>query len=182
MIGMWQAITAWCLLVVTGATAAQDTSETGSGDTCTTFKRLWVGDIRDDLDNFRHSTPSPDGRYVTEVDWITGDLALRDLQTGELRRITNKGTRWSESQAWAWCSVFSPDVSKVAYVWFVSRKGYEVRIINVDGSGLRTVFDRYCWPRCRPEGWSEDGKQLLALIASVDAGQPVGQQQTWRDG
>lgn len=43
MIDGWQAFTVWGLLGVTGATAAQDTSEPGSGDTCTTFKRLGDG-------------------------------------------------------------------------------------------------------------------------------------------
>ncbi len=55
-------------------------------DTALVVRRLWVGTEPD----FWASTPSPDGRYVSEVDWITGDLAVLDLLTGELRRVTDK--------------------------------------------------------------------------------------------
>jgi len=162
-----------CLLVQPGLLGAQAAGQATAGDTCSTFRRVWVGEIDQDLDNFRYRypVPSPDGRYVTEVDWSTGDLALRDLETGELRRVTNKGKPWSESQDWAWSPVFSPDGSQVAYMWFVSRTGYEVRIINVDGSGARTVYDKHCWPHCRLEDWSDDGEQLLATVGSQETSQ-----------
>ncbi|MBN1221697.1 MAG: tetratricopeptide repeat protein, partial [Candidatus Aminicenantes bacterium] len=39
---------------------------------------------------------SPDGQYVSVVDWETGDLAIRNLITGEKTRLTNKGS-WDES-------------------------------------------------------------------------------------
>ena len=34
---------------------------------------------------------SPDGRYLSFTDSTTGDLAVHDLETGENRRLTNKG-------------------------------------------------------------------------------------------
>lgn len=37
-------------------------------------------------------TPTPDGRFVTFIDWTTGDVAVRDLTTGVSRRITGKGS------------------------------------------------------------------------------------------
>jgi Tol biopolymer transport system component len=141
---------------------------------------MWSGEIAGDLRTFTYSTPSPDGRYLSAVDWSSGDLAVWDLETGERRRVSNKGRPWSQSQDWAWSSVFSPDGSQLAYMWFVTKKGYEVRIIGVDGSGQRTVFDQPCWPRCRLEDWSEDGEQLLALIGAEDVSREVGHQETWQ--
>ena len=51
--------------------------------------------------------PSPDGRYLSFVDWETGDLAVRDLKTGKNRRLTNKGS-WSESTEYAYFPTISP--------------------------------------------------------------------------
>src|SRR5712671_1288619 len=49
-------------------------------------RQVWA----DAIDN--EGAPSPDGRYLSFVDWSTGDLAIRDLSTGANRRLTNKGT------------------------------------------------------------------------------------------
>src|SRR4029079_12195754 len=38
---------------------------------------------------------SPDGRYLSFVDWDTGDLALHDLTSGVDRRLTNKDS-WAD--------------------------------------------------------------------------------------
>lgn len=42
---------------------------------------------------------SPDGRYLSFWDWRTGDLAVRDLQTGQDRRLTSEGTEGKEGAA-----------------------------------------------------------------------------------
>src|SRR5262250_2089097 len=47
-------------------------------------RRVWAGpDVNGE------GTVSPDGRYLSYVDWTTGDLALRDLATGKMRHHTN---------------------------------------------------------------------------------------------
>lgn len=107
------------------------------GDPDITVRRVWEGVDPD----FWASKPSPDGRYVTEIDWSTGDLAVVDLLTAELRRVTDKGS-WAERSEWAETSVFSPDGSRIAYTYFSEdRRRYQIRIIDADGSNQRVVYD-----------------------------------------
>jgi Tol biopolymer transport system component len=78
--------------------------------------------------------PSPDGRHLSFVDWSTGDLAVRDLTTGESRHVTNKGS-WSESSEQAGYSVFSADGKQLAYSWFnEEKKIFELRSIDLNGT------------------------------------------------
>jgi Tol biopolymer transport system component len=125
--------------------------------------------------NFYVSTPSPDGRLISEVDWITGDLAVIDLEAGRMRRITDKGP-WSRSSDYAEHSVFSPDGSRIAYTWFSQdARGYEVRTARLDGSDTRVLFAR------RPdvqyiavEDWSRDGTSILVTTFRADRTAQIG--------
>jgi hypothetical protein len=76
------------------------------------IRRIWSGPDVDVL-----GAPSADGKYLSIVDWETGDLAVRDLETGKNRRLTNKGT-WKESPAFALFSRWSPDGKRIAYDWY----------------------------------------------------------------
>ena len=49
-------------------------------------RQIWAEPPADIL-----GTISPDGRYLSFVDWETGDLALHDMSTGKNRRLTTKG-------------------------------------------------------------------------------------------
>lgn len=98
------------------------------------LRRLWSGS---DF-NFFASQPSPDGRWVTEIDWDTGDLAVRDLTTGRLHRVTDKGP-WAESGDYAEVARFSPDGRRIAYSWFEDQTAtYEIRLLDftVDDEGV----------------------------------------------
>ncbi|MDX1393774.1 MAG: hypothetical protein R3195_05265 [Gemmatimonadota bacterium] len=100
----------------------------------TPFRRLWAGEGF----NFFASSPSPDGQWVTEIDWTTGDLAVRHLESGELHRITDKGAR-KESGDYSEVAIFSPDGRRIAYSWYVDEKAtYEVRIVDfaIDDRGI----------------------------------------------
>ena len=65
-----------------------------------TISQVWAGPSVDIL-----GSPSSDGRYLSFVDWETGDLAIRDVATGEKRRLTHKKD-WFESFEFALFSVF----------------------------------------------------------------------------
>ena len=107
---------------------------------------------------------SPDGRFLSYVRWITGDLALHDLTTGENRDLTNKGS-WSASNEFAQESRISPDGKQVAYAWF-NDKFYDLRIVGLDGSEPRVLSANEEVFYIEPAAWSPDGKYILARFDS----------------
>ncbi len=109
---------------------------------------------------------SPDGRYITFVDWDSGDLAVQDLNTGEKRHLTNKGS-WKKSNDFALNSIWSPDGKQIAFNWFYLKKPafVGIRVVEPDGSNLRDLdivkdsnanASQVC-------DWSPDGTQILGL-------------------
>jgi Tol biopolymer transport system component len=103
------------------------------------------------------SSVSPDGRYITFTDEY--NLAVRDLLTGKTRRLTEKGSL--ETRFIADRSVFSPDGRQIAYEWFNADGTWDLRLIGLDGSGLRVLVHRDNGDEIYPCGWSPDGKQIL---------------------
>lgn len=148
-------------------------SAVGSDPASVVLRRIWAGATGD----FTESSPSPDGRYVTEVDWSTGDLAARELSTGALQRLTNKGP-WNESQDFAEQSIFSPDGRQIAYAWFSEDVGgYQLRVLDFDGSaggGASSSAPRVLYmggpdvPYLCPQDWSSDGTQIVATVFRPD--------------
>jgi Tol biopolymer transport system component len=147
---------AWVLTAVAAVTQAQ--SAAAQAEDGLVLRRVWTGTEPD----FYASSPSPDGRYLTEIDWMTGNLAVLDLLSGELRHVT-KGGSWTDSLAWAESSVFSSDGSQIAYTWFSPGKGgYEIWVINADGTNPHVLLPKH---EDRAyfliDDWSSDGRQLL---------------------
>ena len=113
---------------------------------------------------------SPDGRFVTDVDWSKGgDLVVRDVETGTKRWLTN---RKEPSGPYADGTVISPDGRHVAYLWVDVRQDeaweFQVRILPMDGTGAPRVV--YGSPNYFfLEDWAPDGQSLL-LSRSLDDG------------
>lgn len=125
-------------------------------------KRLWSGEGTDAMGG-----PSPDGKLLTFVDWSTGDLAVRDLTTGENRHLTNKGT-WSDSDEYAEFSIVSPDSTQVAYAWFNQKSHYELRLIGMDGKKVRVLYSNEEVQYVQPVGWTPDGRHIVAVFSMLD--------------
>ena len=106
-------------------------------------------------------TPSPDGRYLSTVDWITGDLAIKEIPSGKLFRLTHNPTEFSE---FAETSIWSPDGKKLAYSWINKESFFELRIIDMDGSDPQVLYQNRENLIVRPFDWSPDGKHILAGI------------------
>jgi Tol biopolymer transport system component len=125
-------------------------------------RRIW-SDAKTDF----FGSISPDGKYLSFVDWETGgDLAIRDLEKGTNRLLTNNA---SSSDAEVEVSIWSPDGKQVAYQWLQWKTepyGYELRLISLDDPTPRVLY------RCESPGgvwiepfdWSPDGKQILAVL------------------
>jgi Tol biopolymer transport system component len=119
-----------------------------------TARRLWAGE---DVDT--EGGPSPDGRYLTFVDWTTrGNIAIRDLSTGEKRLLTrDAGPNFGYNSVF-----FSQDGKQVAYQWCCNN---ELRVSNADGSNVR-VLHKDPNISLMPTGWSPDGKRLAAIMVN----------------
>jgi Tol biopolymer transport system component len=134
-----------------------------------TTRRVWKDAAMSYL-----SPPSPDGRHIAGQSEETGDLVLRDLGTGEERRLTKKGS-WTVSFARVTYSVFSPDGKQIAYVWFDPKgpKGptYELHITSTNGDASNPrVLPQFSSEIKYPilEDWSPDGRHILANLARKD--------------
>lgn len=51
--------------------------------------------VRSGTDTDSSGAVSPDGRLLAYTNWDTGDLAVRDLRSGQSRMVTNKGGKWT---------------------------------------------------------------------------------------
>jgi Tol biopolymer transport system component len=117
-----------------------------------------------------HGRVSPDGRYLSYVNWKKGDLAVRDLETGKNRDLTDEGTYEEKPSQMAEESLWSPDGRQIAYSWSIG-KWYDLRIVGIDGSAPRVLCKadpgkRQNAPFSRD--WSRDGKHILAKLVQGD--------------
>jgi Tol biopolymer transport system component len=106
------------------------------------------------------------------IDWSTGDLAVRNLVTGENRRVTNKGGN-EKAMGEAEASCISPDGKRISFNWqrwdaaAAAEGSYELRVINTDGSGERMLRRTHGYVEA--SGWSPDGA-LLAISSTPSPG------------
>lgn len=125
-----------------------------------TVRRVWEGSGVDTLGG-----PSLDGRYLSFVDWSTGDVAIRDLATGESRRLTNNKSYRGEPVA----PRFSPDGTQVAYGWFNYEDfSHDLRVIGIEDSEPRVLYANEEVIYIIPTAWSPDGKHILANFQRKD--------------
>jgi len=114
---------------------------------------------------------SPDGRYITYIDWVAIELAVKDLKTGEAWNITDKGT-WKPPMQYPDMSVWAPDSKHIAYFWF-NGDTTELHIINADGSEDRIICNGLGNNTPWPVDWSSDGKYILAFNNSGKETSPM---------
>jgi Tol biopolymer transport system component len=115
-------------------------------------------------------TISPDGRYLAFADWRTGDLAIRDLQTGKDRRLTDEGTEGKEnaavSQGCGWAT-WSSDGKRIAYAWdfydMVVRR-QELRVVGIDG-GKPRILAQFDGRELGRSVWAPDEKSFVTTIS-----------------
>jgi tricorn protease-like protein len=109
-------------------------------------------------------TPSPDGRFLAYTDWTTSDIAIRDVSTGESRRLTTSGRQLKPIQ-FGMDPAFSPDGRHVAFEWHDpgSQGYYDLRIVPIDGSEPpRVLYDTAGFYVMGP-AWSNDGRHIAVV-------------------
>ncbi|MCC6394652.1 MAG: PD40 domain-containing protein [Bryobacterales bacterium] len=123
-----------------------------------------------------------DGAKYVFVDQDSGNVAVHDLKTGAVRRLTNEGTGTGMGDAHGHTPIPSPDGGQIAYAWYTasamssSARQMEIRVMNADGSGAHRIgpalkvgsFDSIL-------DWFPDAKRILVYVA---AGGPT-REETW---
>ena len=110
---------------------------------------------------------SPDGRTIVGVDMGTGDLVLRSVANGQIRRLTAipEPRQWSD---FAGSPVWSRDGRQIAYQWTMWERAnissIEFRIADVAGGTSRVVPMDARFRMDRPYDWSPDGRRVLARV------------------
>ena len=131
-----------------------------------TTRKVWAGPGTDFC-----GAVSPDGKYLSFVDWTTGDLAVRDLEKGTNRRLTNKGSWESNPNEEAEKAIWAPDSRQIAYQWSAAR-GYELRINGLDDPTPRVVYQSKSGQEyMKPFDWTPDGRNILAAFTHEEANQ-----------
>ena len=105
---------------------------------------------------------SPDGRYLSFVDWDTGDLAYRELNSGRTYHLTDLALHL-ERQESAYDSFWSPDSKQIAYCWENDLDlYYDIRVMNLDSKEHKTLYRvGYHDAWIAPCGWTPDGEHIL---------------------
>jgi len=104
-----------------------------------------------------------DGKYIRDIGWKTGDVVQFEVASGQWSRITNRGP-WSETE-WSGNyqqTLFSRDGKQMVYNRYTKDGVLQLRIRNLDGSGLRTLYSEK-GPDVHPLDWSPDAGSILAF-------------------
>ncbi len=114
---------------------------------------------------------SPLGGFLVFADRMNsyGDVAIYDLSSGKVRRLTNDATKTEGAYE---CAV-SRDGKRIAYSWLNNSDGSEgLRLVGTDGSSPRILYRDTRGVPMAPADWSADGKEILVYhqgIATVSA-------------
>jgi Tol biopolymer transport system component len=104
--------------------------------------------------------PARDGRHFPFVDGKL-NLWLWDRRTDTSNLVVAHDGGDPEVADW---SLASPDGRRIAYASGAQTHGYELRIVNRDGSGSRTVLERGAARDFEPVDWSWDGRYILCWL------------------
>jgi len=108
---------------------------------------------------------TPDGKYLRGIDWDTGDVVQFEVASGQRSRITNREP-WSEGENWYEYQLFSRDGKQITYASYAKKEkdwALQLRIRDLDGSGLRTLYSE-TESYVRLFDWSPDAGSILAIL------------------
>jgi len=127
-----------------------------------TIRQVWSGPDTD-----ASGAVSPDGRYLCFADWTTSDLAVRDMATGEVRRLTSKEGSPPGSYEAPGASIWAPDSRQIAYHWYSDDLNLsDLRLVGLDGSKPRVLYHGAYQDWVHTCDWSPDGRYILAKLGA----------------
>ena len=107
--------------------------------------------------------PTADGRFLSTTEMSTGDLAVRDLSTGTVKRIGLKKDGWA-SDAFVESSIISPDGRRIAVAYSYDKSRFSIRIIDVTGANSRIVFDDSAYYYMEVNGFAPDSRHVIVEL------------------
>lgn len=138
-------------------------------------KELLVRKVWSDSEVDTEGEISPDGRFISYVDWNTGNLALYEVGTEKKRSVTSNGT-WEDPNQFAEFSRWSPDGKQLVYCWYNddNPSWIDIYIVGLDGSEPRKLWSdpEMKWTQCYD--WSPDGKYILVCCLKKDNSMHIG--------
>lgn len=112
---------------------------------------------------------SPDESQLAFRDGESGDLAVRSLSNGAVRRLSQNGVAW---EGYPDNARFSPNGRLVACEWRSENgRKTDLRVFSVEGGEPRVLYtpDGEAVLRAQPQDWSPDGGQLLVRLMNGDS-------------
>ncbi len=107
---------------------------------------------------------TPDGKFVSDVDWTQGNMRINNIETGEKILITDEGS-WRKPNKFGDHSVYSHDGKYLAYYWIIG-DGAQLRIHNFETGKYNILVESSKVKSCPwPMEWSKDGKYLLTTAS-----------------
>jgi Tol biopolymer transport system component len=119
------------------------------------IKQVWVRPYMDYL-----GSVSPDGRLLSFVHWGEGDLAIRELTTGEERLLTHDADVTNAPQHFAMDPLFSRDGTRIAYSWWDKDHTSDLLLIDVHRPSPRRLYHRE-GEEVYPAAWLSDDTLLV---------------------
>jgi len=142
-------------------------------DTLRATTRRLQGDDRTDY----QVAPLPDGVHFVVSDWWdTGDLAIRDVRTGTLQRLTHNTAPSTPGEG------MDPRVSRdgklVAFTWVPLDRSQpqELRVMELSDSATPRTIRRASTPgtfEMNLEDWSPDGRSILGVTRLPDGNRQI---------
>ena len=128
-------------------------------------RRVWAGPTVD-----RDASVTRDGRYfafMLKKDNVT-DIAIRDVATGEERRITNQSST-SVCRGSVDIPLISRDGKWIVYGVWDENDSFELCVVNATGDPApRQLYRSNEVPFIEPHDWSPDGTQLAVSFSRRD--------------
>ncbi|MBE0674123.1 MAG: PD40 domain-containing protein [Bacteroidales bacterium] len=122
-----------------------------------TVRQIWSGQETDDF-----GSTSADGSLLSFTEWESGNLAVRNMKTGENKLVTNDAT-WLDSIQYAEYSLISHDGKQFAYTWYYKNLNYQLRLIKSDGKKALVLYSCKGWDEyITPGVWFADAGKIIA--------------------
>jgi Tol biopolymer transport system component len=109
-------------------------------------------------------SPDPAGEKLSIVDSVTGDLALRDLASGDMTRLTSN----KSPEEFAYFSSFARSGQQVAYAWFNHERYYDLRTVDLITRKSRILHRNEERRFVQPCAWTPGDREILTLFFRND--------------